>query len=155
MINQFFSMRCVFSFRSIWISAFAGMTASIPSHSRERGLLAVQSAPFCHSREGGNLASVLKHHKIRLHILLTAFLSFSASTFGEEIVTIESTISGNAEQPKVLTIVPWKDPDFPEYLGEEIKGMGEAIDVFQIIDRDTFNRERSYISSARRPQSTK
>ena len=67
-----------------------------------------------------------------------------------EIMTIESTISGNSELPKVLAIVPWKQPKLPEYLGEEVSGIGDAIDVFQIIDRDSFNRERVYISSARK-----
>ncbi len=83
-------------------------------------------------------------------ILMAMLLFLTMHTFSEEIVIIESTISGNSELPKVLTIVPWKQPEYPEYLGEEVNGIGEAIDVFQIIDRNTFNRERLYISSARK-----
>jgi hypothetical protein len=85
-----------------------------------------------------------------LRILIFIGLIISMVTRSEDILLIESTISGSSEQPKVLTIIPWKEPKLPEYLGEEVKGIGEALDVFQIIDRNTFNRERVYISSTRK-----
>lgn len=84
----------------------------------------------------------------------------------QEIITIESTITGSQEQPKVISIVPWQKPRKPEYLGGNVKELeGEELlstenqqagrtslraQIFQPIDRDAFNREMQYISSMRK-----
>jgi hypothetical protein len=67
-----------------------------------------------------------------------------------QIITIESTITGSQEQPKVISIVPWQKPRPPEYFGEEITGLGLKADVFQSIDRESFNREMHYISTMKK-----
>lgn len=82
----------------------------------------------------------------------------------QQIITIESTITGSQEQPKVISIVPWQKPKQPEYFGGEVKGLqGEELmnkdnqkgsnlrqQIFQSIDRDAFTREMQYISSMRK-----
>ncbi len=83
-------------------------------------------------------------------VAFTLCHSFIRSAVAEDVVIIESTISGNSEQPKVLSIVPWKEPKLPEYMGDDIQGIGEVIDVFQTVDRKQFNRERQYLLSARK-----
>lgn len=68
----------------------------------------------------------------------------------QEIIMIESTITGSQEQPKVISIVPWQKPIDPDYFGTDITGLGMGADVFQTLDRDAFNREMQYMSSMRK-----
>ncbi|MFC6924332.1 hypothetical protein [Microbulbifer taiwanensis] len=46
----------------------------------------------------------------KIHRLLAA-LCIAAPAAAEEIVTLESTVIGSQEQPKVLYIIPWKQAD--------------------------------------------
>ncbi|BBM01571.1 hypothetical protein [Microbulbifer sp. GL-2] len=46
----------------------------------------------------------------KLIILLTAMFA-SSSAQVEEVTTLESTVIGSQEQPKVLYIIPWKQAD--------------------------------------------
>ncbi|NRB40703.1 MAG: hypothetical protein HRU20_19915 [Pseudomonadales bacterium] len=85
-----------------------------------------------------------------LVILASVFAVFCSSfVMSEEIIMIESTITGSQEQPKVISIVPWKASADPEYIGEELHGLGDPVNVFQSLDRVKFNRERLYIGSTR------
>ena len=57
----------------------------------------------------------------------------------QEVITIEETIRGNQEQPKVLTIVPWQAPSLKEALPSQIV---ERINKqFAPLQRDEFLRE--------------
>ncbi|MEO9945998.1 hypothetical protein [Paraglaciecola sp.] len=59
----------------------------------------------------------------------------------QEVVTIEETIRGNQEQPKVLTIVPWQAPSLKEALPSQIV---ERINKqFVPLQRDELLRELS------------
>ena len=88
--------------------------------------------------------------KLTLMLLSMAAMSLAPVLQAEDgIIMIESTITGSQEQPKVISIVPWKTATDPEYIGEELKGLGEPINVFQSLDRIKFNRERLYIGSTR------
>ncbi len=73
----------------------------------------------------------------------------STSSAAEDIIVIESKITGSKEQPKVISIVPWKPILDPGYIGEDLEGLGQVANVFQSLDRATFNRERRYISATR------
>ncbi|MFC6977537.1 hypothetical protein [Microbulbifer taiwanensis] len=42
---------------------------------------------------------------------MLAALCIAAPAAAEEIVTLESTVIGSQEQPKVLYIIPWKQAD--------------------------------------------
>ena len=83
---------------------------------------------------------------------LTASLMFflAGAAAAEEVITIESRITGSQEQPKVISIVPWQSPGEPEYFDQEIEGIGMSDNAFEPIDRDAFIRELRYISATRK-----
>lgn len=86
-----------------------------------------------------------------MRILLLVFLvaaSFCVSA--EQIITIQSTITGSQEQPKVISIVPWQKPEDPNYFGQEITNLGLMPNVFKPLDRRAFVRELEYISVMRK-----
>lgn len=74
-------------------------------------------------------------------------LLLSNATFAQEILTIESTITGSQEQPKVITIVPWQDPKPPQYFGEDITGLNQQRKQFKALERRSFKSEYQYIST--------
>lgn len=84
----------------------------------------------------------------RLIFILIA--AFSVPVLSQEIIMIESTITGSQEQPKVISIVPWQNPIDPDYFGGDITGLGLGADVFHTLDREAFTREMQYISSMRK-----
>jgi hypothetical protein len=89
-------------------------------------------------------------------LLLTAMLTASFSDLllaEDDVIVIESTITGSQEQPKVISIVPWKGVLDPGYIGEEVEGLGQTANTFQSLDRISFNRERRYINATRRIKS--
>ncbi len=83
-------------------------------------------------------------------LILILFIFISVPVVSQEIIMIESTITGSQEQPKVISIVPWQKPIDPDYFGGDITGLGLGADVFHTLDRDTFNREMQYMSSMRK-----
>ena len=54
-------------------------------------------------------------------------------------VTLQSTITGNREQPKVLYIVPWQAPDGPESLRQGFQS--DLDELFRPVERDEFLRQ--------------
>ena len=81
-------------------------------------------------------------------IIILASL-YSGFVCAQELLTIETTITGSKEQPKVISIVPWQNTQTPGYFGEDIGGLGKT-DVIPLIDRRSFNLELRYISSMRK-----
>jgi hypothetical protein len=57
-------------------------------------------------------------------------------------VTLQSTVKGNQEQPKVLYIMPWQKADRVKLNYAPMQGI--AGEVFSAIDRDEFLREVKY-----------
>ncbi|MGS2722962.1 hypothetical protein ACVBEJ_04395 [Porticoccus sp. GXU_MW_L64] len=55
------------------------------------------------------------------------------------IVTLQSTITGNREQPKVLYIVPWQAPDGPEALRQGFQS--DLDELFRPVERNEFLRQ--------------
>lgn len=78
---------------------------------------------------------------------LLFLLALSSAVFAQEILTIESTITGSQEQPKVITIVPWQDPKPPQYFGEDITGLNQQKKQFNALERRSFKSEYQYIST--------
>lgn len=58
------------------------------------------------------------------------------------VVTLESQVKGNQEQPNILSIVPWKQADDFGRIDEAIEL--SVNDVFQHLDRDEFAREYDF-----------
>lgn len=81
--------------------------------------------------------------------LLTALLMFTtcrlafAQESSDKVLNLESTFQGNREQPRVLYIVPWQQPDGPPELERPISG--DIDQLFEPIDRTSFQRELKYI----------
>lgn len=75
-------------------------------------------------------------------LFIVSVFSFFASVAEAEL-TIESTISGSQEQPKVLSIVPWKEVPEPEELEWRAKTV-VADEVMRPIDRQVFKRKSFY-----------
>ncbi len=61
---------------------------------------------------------------------------------GEASVVLQSTITGNQEQPKVLYIVPWQGPGGADQLNTGLQPV--LSDVFAPVDRREFQRELKY-----------
>jgi hypothetical protein len=60
-------------------------------------------------------------------------------------LNLETTaIRGNQELPKVLYIVPWKDPAMAELAGRPVNSLVE--EVLAPVDREVFRRQTRYFS---------
>ncbi|WP_289155326.1 hypothetical protein [Porticoccus sp. W117] len=91
--------------------------------------------------------------KIKSVVILLIFCSSAIAAEQEEkqkpqkktakadsaIVTLQSTITGNREQPKVLYIVPWQAPDGPESLRQGFQS--DLDELFQPVERNEFLRQ--------------
>ena len=69
-----------------------------------------------------------------------------------DVTTVNLTITGNQERPRVISVVSWQAAQDPDYIGKDIIGLGDlsnGADVLQPLDKTAFNRERRYISSMR------
>ena len=75
--------------------------------------------------------------------LLAVWLLATLSVRAQDRVDLEGTsIIGNRELPKVLHIVPWKEPDLGD-LGE-LPPTGLLDEVVSPIDREVFRRQLDY-----------
>lgn len=71
------------------------------------------------------------------------FLAANVSVADDSVeITLESTVTGNQEQPKVLYIVPWQAPEGPELLRQNLQP--DISDLFQPVNRDEFVRQLNY-----------
>lgn len=83
-------------------------------------------------------------------MLLLCGLSFSLHSFesGEQprprgkVITLQSTVKGNREQPKVLYILPWQKADRVQLSYQPMRGVVD--NVFNGVDRDELLRELNY-----------
>lgn len=83
---------------------------------------------------------------MRKLLCLTLMLAAQQGLANEPILKIEATITGNQEQPKVFSIVPWEDIPEASYIGREIE-FELTEDSFEPIDRDSFKLEVEYIQA--------
>ncbi|TKB46091.1 hypothetical protein [Thalassotalea mangrovi] len=61
-------------------------------------------------------------------------------------ITLETTIVGNKEQPKVLSIVPWQNPEQAGSLSTEITSQIEQ--VYRPLDKQSLQRELEYFKQS-------
>lgn len=80
-------------------------------------------------------------NNIVLGLLLLAVQTVLAN---EPVLRIESTITGNQEQPKILSIVPWQTIPEAKYIGEDIE-FEVGYENLEFIDRESFKLEVQYI----------
>lgn len=66
---------------------------------------------------------------------------------GRTVITLESTIVGDKEQPKVLSIVPWQRPEHKTMKTAPVSGRIES--TFQPIEEDSLNRELNYYKKSK------
>ena len=76
----------------------------------------------------------------RIFPLLLAFCSGALAE--EASLSLHSTVSGNQEQPRVIYIVPWQQPESAEFDYELQNSI--AAELFSQVDRYEFNRALAY-----------
>lgn len=81
---------------------------------------------------------------MKLVFILSVFMLIAANISAQEILTIESTITGSKEQPKVITIIPWQRAKKPGYFGDDIKGLDGYRSELIPLRRENFQRELKY-----------
>ena len=84
--------------------------------------------------------------------VLTMSLASPVLAEQEAVVVLQSTVTGNQEQPKVLYIVPWQHPDGPESLYRPMESLVD--DVFKPLERVEFVRELNYREMLKESQTT-
>lgn len=83
-------------------------------------------------------------NKLRL-LLYAACASVISGNAADRADLEETTIRGNRELPKVLYIVPWKQPVTGELVGKPVKSLLD--EVLAPVDRDVFRRQVEYYNS--------
>ena len=69
--------------------------------------------------------------------------SATVARTGADLMDLESSsIRGNQELPKVLYIVPWKDPGLGELVGKPVNSLVD--EVIAPVDREVFLRQTMY-----------
>jgi len=76
-------------------------------------------------------------------ILIFSF--FAVSVHAEQIIMIKSKITGSQEQPKVISIVPWQQPEDPNYFGQDSEPLVLKPKIFTPITRESFASEVKYL----------
>ena len=77
-----------------------------------------------------------------LTVCSVLLLATTAQSQETEVITLESRITGNQEQPNVLTIVPWKQADDFDVIE---KGYDEQFDrIFPHLEPTEFERQRYF-----------
>lgn len=79
---------------------------------------------------------------VRTYMTLLTIVAATKVPAQEPVVTLHSTVSGSQEQPRVMYIVPWQEPDAAQFdyeLNNEL-----AQEIFAPIDRDEFVRGLNY-----------
>lgn len=82
---------------------------------------------------------------MRLLIVATFLTTVGALAQAQEQeanVTLQSTVTGNQEQPRVMYIVPWQQPEAAEFDYELNNTIAE--ELFTPVDRDEFVRGLVY-----------
>lgn len=86
----------------------------------------------------------MKRRFLTLWIATLVLTCAAGRLSAEEIMTMESTITGSQEQPQVMSIVPWQPPEPATGLKRAITPGSMANQILQPLDRDVFKREVHY-----------
>lgn len=82
--------------------------------------------------------------RVKYAAVFAIFTMLVCQAFAQEVLTIESTITGSKEQPKVITIIPWQQAEKPGYFGDDIKGLENLRTDLMPLRRESFLRELKY-----------
>lgn len=63
----------------------------------------------------------------------------TGQTRGNRVVSLQTTVTGNQEQPRVLYLIPWQSPRASDADFEQFDGLQTP--VFGHLERDEFRRE--------------
>ena len=66
----------------------------------------------------------------------------TAVTAADRLELDSTSIRGNQELPKVLYIVPWKDPALGDLVGKPVNSLVD--EVLSPVDREVFRRQTDY-----------
>ncbi len=69
-------------------------------------------------------------------------VAMTANTAADRLELDSSSIRGNQELPKVLYIVPWKDPALGDLVGKPVNSLVD--EVLAPVDREVFRRQTDY-----------
>lgn len=79
---------------------------------------------------------------MRMTLILLSMLATTFVQAEEAVVTLQSTVTGSQEQPKVMYLLPWQQPTDAEF---EYRMQGSFADeLFAPLDRDEFVRGLEY-----------
>ncbi len=78
----------------------------------------------------------------RLLCVFTLLLPGGYTLAQKPVLSLQSTVTGNQEQPKVLYILPWQKADTIKVDYQPIQGV--VNEVFTPLDREEFLREMHY-----------
>ncbi len=63
-----------------------------------------------------------------------------------------TSIRGNQELPRIMVIVPWKDPEMGSLVGKPVNSLID--EVLTPVDRDVFRRQTKYFDQLYAPPGT-
>ncbi len=68
----------------------------------------------------------------------------------DQLLLDSTSIRGSRELPRVMYIVPWKDPQLGEVVGKPVNSLVD--EVLAPVDRDVFLRQTKYFNQLYGPQ---
>lgn len=77
--------------------------------------------------------------------VVVSLMSMNSLAQDNEVITMEDTVIGNQEQPKVLYIVPWKSATDNDILSLPVQS--KMTDVFDHVDRTEHQRHVQFLES--------
>ena len=69
-------------------------------------------------------------------------VAMTSATAADRLELDSTSIRGNQELPKVLYIVPWKDPALGDLVGKPVNSLVD--EVLAPVDREVFRRQTDY-----------
>ena len=79
----------------------------------------------------------------RIIVFFCIIIAATAWAQDDEIVVLESTVTGNQEQPNILYILPWKDAEDNTILDQSVSSRVEG--VFSHVERAEHLRKLEFI----------
>jgi len=91
------------------------------------------------------MINVIPKMFLYVFFLMMSIIGVPTNAQDSEVITIDDTVVGNQEQPKVLYIVPWKSATDATILSLPVKT--KMTDVFDHVDRTEHQRHVQFLES--------